>query len=256
MQSRMLIPLVNIDLDFSLSSNAFSLRSNSTVHQYQIKLDKFVIKLSRCRVNPSVAAKIEERMTKSPCLYPLRLTKARIITIPPGAKHYETELFGPAATVIPPTLILGLTTTKASQGTQNLCALRFNHHDILSLTLNVAGESRPSPNGYQNLCWSGKNSNYLQCYYDLFDQTVKINEGNSINLSEYAENFCFFKINLGYLYNQAHDHIEHKKISTCRLILTFAPDSDNESLSLVVYSENDGMLAINNAREVIRDFIL
>ena len=252
----MLIPLVNVDLNFTLSNNAFSLRSNSTDHLYQIRIDKFIVKLSRCRVNPSIAAKIEERMSKGPCLYPLRLTKARILTIPPGAKHYETELFGPAATVIPPVLILGLTTTRASQGTQNLCALRFNHHNISSLTLNVAGESRPSPNGYQNLVWEGKNANFLQCFYDLCDSTVKINEGNSINLSEYPENFCLFKINLGYLYNQAHDHIEPKKIGTCRLILTFAPNSNNESLSLVQYTEQDGMLAINSAREIIRDYII
>lgn len=239
-----------------MSKNSFALRSNSTTHQYRVVVDKFLVNLARVRVSPSVAAKIEEQLQKGPALYPIRFSKARIFTITAGLKYFETELFGSGASVIPNTLILGVTTTRATNGTYGLSPYRFQHWSISSLVITVNGESRPSPNGYTNLVWTGNGQNWMRCYFDLFDSTIKVNEGNSINMSEYKDNYCLFKINLGYFHTESHDHIEPKKISSARLTITFAPDSANESLSLVSYTEIDQVLALNSKREVIRDFVL
>ena len=150
-----MLPLVNVDLTFSLAKNSFALRSNSTAHQYRFVIDKFLLNLSRVQVSPTVAGKIETQLQKGPSLYPLRFMKCRIFTIPPNQKHYETELFGSGASVIPNVLILGLTLTNATSGTYNLSPFRFSHFDISSLVINVDGQSRPSPNGYTNLIWTG-----------------------------------------------------------------------------------------------------
>ena len=255
-QGRFLLPLVTADLKFILAKNSFCLRSNSTAHQYRVHIDKFLVKLSRVHVNAAVAAKIETRLSKSPALYPIRTTKARIFTIPQGTKHYETEVFGAGATVVPNLCYLMLTTTRASQGEYGLCPFRFQHFNLTSLCMSIDGTSRPSPNGYTNIIWEGKNANYMQMYYDLFDANIKVNEGCSINLSEYPQNFCIFKLDLGYFLTQSHDHIENKKLSNCRLSLTFSGASNNESLSLIVYSESNSTFYINSQREVTRDYML
>ena len=75
-------------------------------------------------------------------------------------------------------------------------------------------------------------------------------------MSEYPNDFCFYKFHLGYLTSSMHDFIEPKKIQNARLVIDFHPSSQNESLSCVVYSEVNQVLAINQKREVLRDFVL
>ena len=79
MQDRFLLPLCNIDLVFSLSKPEFALRVNTAVDaNYTFKIDSFKIELHRVRVTPTVATRIEERLSKSAALYPIRACNAKV----------------------------------------------------------------------------------------------------------------------------------------------------------------------------------
>ena len=96
-QDRFLIPLTKIELSFTLSTWQFALRVNTAEDvnaNYRFKIDKFKVLLNRVKVTPSVAARMEERLTKSPSLYPIRACNVRVFTIPQGAKYYECNPFG------------------------------------------------------------------------------------------------------------------------------------------------------------------
>ena len=96
----------------------------------------------------------------------------------------------------------------------------------------------------------------MRAYFDLLDSNIKINGGPSINLSEYADNFCLFKLNLGYYHTEARDHVEAPKLQNCRLTLNFAANSNNPSLSLIVYEEKNGVVSINANREVTLNYVI
>lgn len=84
-QDRFIIPLTKIELTFTLSTWQFALRVNTAPAvnaNYRFKIDKFKVLLNRVRVTPSVAARMEERLSRSPALYPIRACNVRVFTIP------------------------------------------------------------------------------------------------------------------------------------------------------------------------------
>lgn len=95
MQDRFLIPLTNLEFTFTLSRPEFALRVHTETDQnYKFVIDNFKILLNRVRVTPSVAAAVEQKLTRSPALYPIRACTAKVFTIPERAKNYECSPFG------------------------------------------------------------------------------------------------------------------------------------------------------------------
>ena len=95
MQDRFLLPLCSLEFVFTLAHPEFVLRVNTaTDRNYKYVIDNFKILLNRVRVTPTVASRIEERLQKSPALYPVRMCSCRVFNVPERAKVYECQPFG------------------------------------------------------------------------------------------------------------------------------------------------------------------
>ena len=89
LQNKLLMPLVQIDLVFTLAQPTFCLRSNNAAMSYKPQLHNFRIEMKRIKVAAHVSQQIETKLQKEPCLYPIRHTDIRMFTIGPNTPHYE-----------------------------------------------------------------------------------------------------------------------------------------------------------------------
>ena len=217
---------------------------------------KFILKIPRMKVAPSIASKIEARLANEVARYPIRNFSTRMFSIPAGALEYQTDPFGVGSTTLPQTAILALVATSSVQGVQKESPFWFNNYGLSDISLNYEGSTLPTPSGFKNLTWSGDFENFMLAYYALFDYTVKEDYGCGIQIPEYKDSFAMYKFSFGNYLNNAHDHREPGKIGNCRLSLSFSPRSHNASLTLLIFQERDNMIAINGQREIMRDFVL
>ena len=86
LQPKALIPLVPMDITFTLSKPAFAIRSKSEHTNYRFNFRKFTIKVPRMRVAPSIASRLEQRLAREAVRYPLRNISTRLFTIPAGLR--------------------------------------------------------------------------------------------------------------------------------------------------------------------------
>ena len=253
-QSRLILPLTTHMFTFFFANNNFALRSNSTTHQYKIKFESIKLVLTRAELNPHVSLEIEKKLSTKPALYPIVKPSIRSFYIPEGQKVFDVDQIFPSQTV-PRMMLVCLNETTAIQGAYKRSPFLFQPFGIESLKINIAGKTFPSPLGFERINFSDEDPNYYHAYFALFDYNIKMNEGNGITLTEWVKSYTIFKLTLGSFFNPQRDHLELQRISNAKMRITFSPDSENEPLTCLVYSEWDRSIAITGKREILRDYI-
>lgn len=255
LQPRALIPLTPLDITFSLSKPSFAIRSKSPHTNYRFNFRKFVLRVPRMKVAPTVASRIEAHLANNVAKYPIRQTSTRLFTIPPGLKKWDIEPFG-TNTPLPQIALVALVATSSVQGVQRQSPFYFNNFLLTDISMNLEGTTFPTPDGFSNLSWSGEAPNFMLPYFALFDYNTKEDFGNGIQLQEFQQCYSIFKFSLGNFLTASHDHVEPSKLGNCRLSLTFAAESRNPSLTIVVFTERNNVIGIDGQRQVSRDFVL
>ena len=166
----------------------------------------------------------------------------------------DSNFFFSGTTEVPKVTYIGLVETKSQQGDIKSSPFRFSNFQVQSITISKDSELLPSPVGFRDLVWSGPNMNYNKAYFSLYDYDSKVNLGTSIDLRDYPSSFCLYKFSNGYLYTEAHDHLELPRVACNRLSIIFHPNSDNPSLQCMVYTEKSANIAITGAREILKDY--
>ena len=86
LQPKALVPLVPVDLTFTLSKPSFAIRSKSAHTNYRFNFRKFTLKVPRMRVAPSIASRLEQRLAREAAHYSIRNISTRLFTIPAGLR--------------------------------------------------------------------------------------------------------------------------------------------------------------------------
>ena len=252
-QSRLMLPLTPQDFTFQLSRNAFVLRSSHATQRFRVKIEDMKLILCRVKVNPSVSLEVEKRLNQKAALYPIRKASTRALTISAGQKFYEADNLFPSQ-VVPKDLLIAFNHTTAVQGVQNRSPFNFQPFGIESLKVTVDGHVYPSPFGFERLVWDGREMNFSLAYLSLFDYDVNVNEGLLLNLTEFVNSYCIFRLTLGHFPNALYDHREITKVANARLTVTFGAETDNPALTALIWTETDSTIAITSSRELLKDF--
>lgn len=238
---------------FTFAAPAFCLRSNSTTHSYKVQFVSLKLSIPRIKVNPSISLTIEKKLQSTPALYPITVPSVRFFSIPAEQKFFQTDSLFPGNS-IPRVVLIGLHTTQAVHGSYGTSAFNFAHRDVTDIAITIGGHSFPSPNGYSRLQYQGNDQNYAQAYLGLNDNCLKINEGCLINYSEFPVSFALYKFHFN-VTSETLDHRHIERVAPARLTISFSPESTNPPLTVVVYSEQDRMLAITGSRECLKDYV-
>ena len=248
-----MLPLTPHHFTFHISSNPFVLRSSHATMRFRVKIEQMKLMLLRVKVNPSVSLEIEKRLNSKPALYPTNKAATRGFPIQPNQNFFEVDNLFPSQ-IVPKDMIIAFNETTAVQGRQNRCPFYFQPFGIESIKVTVDGVVYPSPHGFERLRWTGDDVNYYMAYFSLFSYDMNINEGNLINLEEFANSYCMFRLSLGHIQNSLQDHRNVTKVSNSRLTITFADGTTNPALTCLVWYEMDVNYAITAKRELLKDF--
>ena len=231
----------------------FCLRSNSTTHSYRVQFTSIKIIVPRIKVAPSISLSIEKKLQSGPALYPITVPSVRFFSIQPGQKFFQTDsLF--AGNSIPRVVYVSLQSTEGVHGSYTQSPFNFENRQLSSISISVAGHQYPSPIGYSNLTFTGTEVDYSQAYLGLFDENLKVNTGNLISLSEFPVSYSIYKFHFN-VTSETLDHRQIERVAPARLSISFAPASDNPSLTVIVYSETDRMLALTASRECLKNYV-
>ena len=132
----------------------------------------------------------------------------------------------------------------------------FAHHSLTSLKITVDGEVFPSIRPFSPDFDSTTAPDWTREYLALQDYQLKVDSGTMISYDLFKSHFAFYIFHMGRESSLANDHTSPKRAGSARLDVTFSSTSTNPALTLLLYTESDEIITIDQNRRVNRDYHL
>ena len=132
----------------------------------------------------------------------------------------------------------------------------FAHHSLTSLKITVDGEVFPSIRPFSPNYDSTTAPDWTREYLALQDYQLKVDSGTMISYDLFKSHFAFYIFHMGRESSLANDHTSPKRAGSARLDVTFSSSSTNPALTLLLYTESDEIITIDQNRRVNRDYHL
>ena len=255
-QARYLPPLIPFSLEFIKAPLAFCLKSNAAAPAFKYEISKMSLFLRKIKVRPSRKLEMEQKLQKSPALYPIKNAYCKPFFIDQNEKQISFENCFQSRT-IPTYCVVAFVEQSKYRGDIATSPFNFGNYSLTSLKMSLDGETFPSPKPFQPEYRSTTNPNHMREYLALFDNQIKVDSGSFITYDMFKNNgFCFYVFHFGIETSQSGDHVVPKRSGSCRLDVSFDPASANEPLVLLLYSESDEIVSIDGNRKIHRDYHL
>ena len=253
-QSRYILPLTPMTVEWIKAPAAFCLKSDNTSADYVYKITSMKMYLKKIKIRPSYKLELEERLLKEPALYPLRQAYVKPFFIDAREKSasFENVFQGRS---LPSICAVAICTQQAYRGSYGTSPFEFKHHSLTSLKISIDSEVYPSPSPFQPDYVSTTAPDWTREYLALQDNQIKVDAGNTISYNMFANGFAIYVFHFGET-SLANDHTSPKRAGSARLDVNFAPTSDNAALTLLLYAESDETLFLDENRKPKRDFHL
>ena len=254
-QSRFLLPLTKMSLEWIKASPAFCLKSNNSTADYLYKITSMKLFLRKIKIRPSYKLELEQQLLKEPAMYPLRQAYCKPFFIDAEEKQVSFENVFQSRS-IPAYCAIAICDQTAYRGAYGKSPFQFDHHSLTSLKISVDSDVYPSPTPFQPDFVSTTAPNWTREYLALQDNQIKVDAGNGISYDMFANHFAIYVIHFGRLSSLANDHTSPKRAGSARLDVSFASTSTNPALTLLLYAESDETLFLDRNRQPSRDFHL
>ena len=253
-QSRLLVPLCNLYLDFTKASHAFAITTNKANADYHYKIDDFRLFVRRVKTTPSTNLYLENKLASGkPARYPLVSSTVKPYFINANAKSHVIEnVFSGKG--IPRFCLVAFCTQENYRGSYATTPFDFPNFSLSTLKLSFGSHTFPSP-PFAPL-FVGTNPEHTREYLALMFNSFKSDTGSMISYDNFKNHYALFVMDLGHFSMSSTDHILPKLDVNARLDMTFHSTSNNAALTALVYTEYDVELQIDGARNVTRDYIL
>lgn len=215
--------------------------------QYVIEIIKCDLLLRKVKVNPSVTTN-HNRMLLSDAKIKYSLSKVdtQFFTITQGRMKERVNLSQNRQE--PKRILLSFIDHAAVNGSYILSPFNFQHCNLKSIGLTVDGHPVP----YKPISTDFENGVYTHAYMQLLMCTGKafVDEGNCITRQQFAKGCAVFAFDLtGDLCEGTDTHLI--KNSSIVLEVEFRQALE-KTISLLVYTEEDDLLEIDNSRVIYR----
>jgi hypothetical protein len=196
--------------------------------------------LEVCKIKPSLAvitghAKLlsEEYTVK----YPFIKTDIKTIALPSDRREYTIDnLF---QNKIPNKVVVGLVSASSLSGDYKQSPFNFKTYDLNMIGLYVDGEPLPGE--------ALSSTNYITAYDRLFEG--RKNRGLDITRNDFNDGYALYVFNLETCHLKE-DYLDLIKRGNLRLRLQFSTPLP-ETVSCILYSEDNLMLEVDEARNIL-----
>ena len=266
-QERLMIPLINISLEFTKSSKEFAILANRVAKaaegsnpavlaaNYGFSISEMKLYIRRVRTTPSVKLAIESKLTNENAKYPLTNCALKPFYLDANTKSITIEnIFSNKG--VPRYTFIAFTKLDSYRGSYGSNPYVFNHHNLVSLKLSFGSHTWPSIPLLPKYA-AGNDQDYTLAYMNLM-QSFKNDTANSLlTYAQFRDNYCIYLIDLGKFSTIAQDHVTPRVDATARLDVDFLSTvATSDALVMLLYTEHDVSLEIDSARNVKRDYIL
>ena len=245
-QSR-LIPS-NLDIKFSLSPSKpdFFVQSFDTGKSYRVEIVSASLRVRKVKLFPARQISFENQIRKSPIKIPITHVQMKTCSIPQGLNSFSRD--GLFSGVLPKLVICGLVDNRAYTGNYRSTPFNFKHFDVNSFQLNVNGRSVPT----QALTPDYERDSFIDAYETLYTSLGLqfADFDNGITPELYKNGCTLYAFNLGSDSYCPHD--DAVVTGTVDLNMRFKNPLPN-TVSLILYSQFDGLITIDSYRNVLID---
>ena len=256
-QTRYMVSLMPIHLDFVRAPASFCLKSNHPTEQFKYKITSLKFFLKKVKLRSSIKLDLEQKLLKQPALYPIRHSYCKPIFLERRTRQASFENIFNSKT-IPEFACVALVLQTDFRGAYGTSPYQFGNFDCTDLKISIDSEVYPSPSGYHMNYTSTTEPCWVKPYMNLFDGgSLKADQGLPITYDMFGNNgFAMYTFTFGRESNFSGDHTVVKSAGSARLDISFSPTSTNEALILLLYCESDEMISVDANRQVNRDFHL
>ena len=238
----------NVDIRISLTQSkpAFFL-INHVAEDFpcEVKIIDAALRIRRVKLTPEKQLSFEQDIAKKPVHIPISFVVMKNISISSAVQSFNQDgLFtGPLPTLV----IVGLCTNKSFVGYKDKNPFNFQHFDLNSICLRLNGKSIPS----RALTPNFDEGHVVECYQTLYEALNRqfSTFDNGIDMPRYIGGCTLYAFNLtpdecasGY----------PLKTGSVDISLRFK-EPLSETVSLVVYSQFDNSILIDQHRNCITD---
>ena len=236
---RYLINGVNLQIKMFPTRPSFNLMSGTENTDYKVQIEDVFIKVCKVRPNVSIITSHAKVLDHSTAMYPFTKRDVKVSAIPKGQLSFHWDhMFQDKS---PNTVVVALVSAEAMNGNYAKNPFNFAIYDLSNIALYVNGEALPA----QPLRIS--NGQYITAYNSLFEGRESI--GSDITRSDFDGGYALFRFTLEPTHLKE-NYLDLLKKANLRLELNFAKPLP-ETVNCLVYSEDNLLLEIDQARNVI-----
>lgn len=245
---RLLLPMVDIGLKFTLNQPEFSIISHLASGTFSIELLSMKLYVRRIQANPEVAMSIERDIKKTNAIYPFTKVDVSAHSVAVGSRDVTlTNLFPQKK---PKCIALAMVLSEGFNGSYTTNPFQFDHCHLNSLTLTHDGQ-----------CLTGSpltpdftNDQYAREYMMMFSSSNKLGKDMDMDLSfeDFKNGYTI------YLFNLAADKVLEGNTMqntagniTCQIQFKKAL---GKAVNIVVWGWTDAVVQITGSRKIITEY--
>ena len=252
-QKKYLANLCNVNIDITLNSDAFCLRTPITPPNFQLLVQSAVLNVRKVRLIDSFVAKFEASLLKNPISYVVQVINCKTFTLPANILTFtQSDLFN---SFLPSHCILGLMEQDLANGSFRGSPFSFSPNRVSSVHFNIEGQTYPSRVFKPN--WAeGPNQNYSREYLALFrgfSQWQDVPLGISYERMKYFH--ALYSISFDDDTTNCRDFIPVKKASVANLQIDFT-NNGNGVLKLFVFYFSTETIKLDSQRQLYKNFVM
>lgn len=236
-------------LTLNRSKDEFSLMGVVGTKNYIVYVEKAILFLRKVKLAPSIMDSHIISLQSQNALYPIRRVVVKMHLIPNNIESYLIDNVFTGK--MPRRVVIGLVEHAAVNGNYKLNPFNFQHFNLASLKLLIAGHALPYRDGIE---LDYDKDNYIRGYNTLFKGVngSTYENGNDISYADYAGGYALYAFNLTPDQCDS-EHFSLAKTGDVEIELKFR-EATKKPLTAVIYLEFDNMIQITNLRQVITDY--
>lgn len=243
-QHKLLLNKMDIRLKFNRHDPKFSLIALPQNQVYSIHIEQAKLKVAHKRIADSVRESHELGLLKSNAKYPLRCSDVKFFTKSQG--HADLSEPNLVTGVLPRRVVIGLVHSSAFNGSNHYNPLAFESFDLRSIQLRKNGVPLP----VDELEMSYDDDSIVSGYISLFQGTGRLfkDHGLGVSLHDYVNSgTCLYVFDISQ--DGCDGNLSLLQEGTLSLQIKLGTPL-NESATIVVYLEREGLMEIDKDRNV------
>jgi hypothetical protein len=258
---RLLLNGISMHLQFSRASNEFCLMGSAAITtgtaapavEPKLTLTHMSLFVRKVKLSPRLLTAHADRLSKTKAIYPIKRSDIKVVNLPQNQDVFNLD--NVIKGQLPCKLIFGLVSNDAFSGSYTKNPFAFKNYNLDEISITLTGDLLPKTVYTPN--FTDNSEDYSREYYEFLNNlgfSGTVNQP-AIDYLNYKKNHCLFSFNLNSDFENPteNEYINLPQDGFLNINVKFKSNL-TEALKLIVYSQSDSSIEIDESRNVTVDF--